>query len=743
MTLKRVSVLFWIFASLFALVEAQVVHLQFVTREFWETEAQASRIGGEPIPFRRGSILDRYDRPFGEGETVHRLSLLFQEFRRESPIGQLIGAGRLITAQRDEPAPQVHDVLADPGRWLDLVLELSEATLEPFDNRQRDDVGFYVRKLLGLSSAAFREAREVLDDVDAPFYSLAPGCREPLIAAVRQQAAAFHDLAQAVGSEPEAFLLQLEEEIDEIDVAVARSIRRSSLRLSPKQIRAIRKDHETRDRVLERSVPYRAVYLVNRVPERYTGFRIRDVIRRSYPEENRDVATTLIGWVGYPTEAVLDRAEQDVRKHRELRSQPPDELDMATSDRIAALSALIRHHNYRSDEEQGRWGLEALLEPVLRGRRGWRIAERDSSHRDTRLLEMIPSVSGQDVRLTLDLALQRACERVLAEVGEKAAIVLIDPRDGALRALASWPTPTRSGIEKHFGELVNDPDGPIYQRTYRPPGNPPPPGSVFKVVAAAAALEEGVIHPGSTFVCERLLRVGQTRLKCMAMHGEIDLVTALEKSCNIYFYKMSRVLGVEPMVRMAERFGLGRATRFGEPDYLGLPDGSVSLGELECPFQGGAGVLYAMRTSIGHAAIDDITPVQVAMMMAAVANGGYRVRPYLINSIGERPARREPLTRIGLDQDTIAAIQRGMVRAAISGTARPRGEADLRPYRVAAKTGTPQEAKAADHAWIAGYFPHDRPRLAFAIFLEHVGQGGGSAGTPVLARLLAQPEFQQ
>ncbi|MFG0316809.1 MAG: penicillin-binding transpeptidase domain-containing protein, partial [Planctomycetota bacterium JB042] len=494
--------------------------------------------------------------------------------------------------------------------------------------------------------------------------------------------------------------------------------------------------------------PYRAVYLVNLVPGRYGGFSIEDVQQRLYPDDVRDLSPLLVGRVSYATESVLESARADQLEYLEVTSLPPAAIDVEAAERISTLRTRLRHDHDRANKELGIAGLEALLEPVLRGRRGWRIEERDGDKNVQRLIEMVDALDGRHVRTTLDVDLQAACDRVLSQMVERGALVLLDPRDGAIRALATSPNPTRLQVRKEWEDLRNDERQPLHHRAFRPPGNPPPPGSVFKIVTAAAALEGGHATAGTTFRCDGTLRVGRTTLKCYQRqaHGDIDLVTALEKSCNIWFYKISREVGLEALLEMASRLGYGEAVGFGDPDVLGLPPGARSIGELPCPFQAGRGVTFTMRTAIGHGAVDDVTPLQVAAMMASVAHGAMRVRPYLVESIGGVPAPRPEPTALGLRPSTLSTLRRGMIAAVETGTARPVGGDDLRVFGVAAKTGTPQAVakggRMVDHAWMAGYLPHDAPRLAFALLIEENDVGGGGATRPVMAELFRQPEFE-
>lgn len=749
MTLGRLRVVLWIFCGLFALVEARLVHLQFGTRDFWTAEARKSRTGGAPVPFARGDILDRYGRPLAASETVHQLELVYGRFRRGTPIGLLVGASRMLMEAegRSGGYPGVRDVLNDPGGWSEYVLSRSERVVAALPTQTEKDYTFYARRLLGLRETELRARRDARRDDSVRFVDYAESGLEFAVRGVREQALAIGELADAVLADREAFLDLVDEEIREVYAAIEDDLERRGSPPSRKQRLAAQRDHEARGRLLTRSAPYQAVYLVNLVPERFGGFIIEDVRQRLYPEDVRDLSPLLVGRVGYSTDDVLESARGDQLEYLELTSLTPQESDVAAAERISILRNRIRHEHYRPDEELGINGLEALLEPVLRGRRGWRLEERDGDRNVQRLIEMIDAVDGQHVRTTLDKDLQAACDRVLSAMVERGALVLIDPRDGAIRALATSPNPSRLQIRKEWAALSADERQPLHHRAYRPPGNPPPPGSVFKIVTAAAALEGGHATAGTRLRCDGTLSVGTTTLKCYQRrsHGEIDLVTALEKSCNIWFYKMSREVGLDALLAMAARFGYGTATGFGDPELLALPPGTRSLGEIPCPFQPGRGVTFTMRTAIGHGAIDDVTPLQVAAMMAMVANGDRRVRPYIVESIGGIPVHRAEPASLGLRRSTIDTLRRGMIAAVESGTARPVGEDDLRMWNLAVKTGTPQAVarggREVDHAWMAGYFPHDAPRFAFALLIEENEVGGGGATRPVIAELLRQPEF--
>lgn len=743
MVLHRLRILAWIFVALFLAVEARLAHLQFSEREFWELEGRKARLEGRAVPFKRGALLDRHGRVLAEGRQVHNLTFTYQLFRRETAIGRLMGAGALLAEHgRLARAPALTDVLADPQLYASAVLELSEAALETLTGTAQSDLRYYGRCLLGMGELEFRARREAAP----PETRWASFAREPVAAVaerVRAQVDHLQELARCADADPGEFLSVMETAVVEMDGAFHEATR--SRALTPGQLRGLRKDYEAREQTLLRVLPYRAVFLVNLVPDRYVGFAVRDVDARWYPEEVRDVAPKLIGWTGFPTEAVLDLAEKDQLEFDELRARPPEEIEIETAERIETLRQRLRYFDYRRDEEMGRAGLEALLEPALRGTRGWRVVEQDRGQNATRLLDYRPASPGRDVTLTLDTGLQVACERVLGALGLKASIVLVDPRDGAIRAMATSPQPTREDIRRRYSELALDESDPLIHRGYEfARGDPPAPGSVFKLVVAAAALEAGKITADTRLECARYYPVGDRTFKCLGHHGSITVDEALEKSCNVFFYRVAAMIGVEPMIAMARRVGLGEPSGFGDAKKLGMPFPAVSILEVARLFEE-TGRGFAIQTAIGHGAVGDVTTLQIATFVAPFANGGLRIRPYLVDAIGDDPAPRDNPTPVGLSARTVDIVRRGMRKVTETGTARPeKAGVDLAALGVVGKTGTPQ-SDGAQHATFAGYFPVDAPRIVFAILVEDVreDQGGGGVCAPIMGQLVRQPELRE
>ncbi|HTE05077.1 MAG TPA: penicillin-binding transpeptidase domain-containing protein, partial [Planctomycetota bacterium] len=413
-------------------------------------------------------------------------------------------------------------------------------------------------------------------------------------------------------------------------------------------------------------------------------------------------------------------------------------------------------------DERGVLGLESALEPVLRGKRGWIASTPLADGEDGGRVESVPPQRGLNVTLTLDLAMQRACERALdhfqagagaADASGRASawpgsIVLLDPQTGSVLALASSPRPTREQLTEQYGTLLADTRhlGLLRDRSIGPgtSGNLAPPGSTFKPLAALAALSLGVVSPSTTFDCESKLTVGGTQLGCTGLHHDIDLVHALAASCNIYFYNLAEAVGGDVLRDVARTFGLDRPTglldgnevlaAYGIPTGPGLRESAVALKD------GHLSRIETMRLGIGQATLDDVTPLQIAVAIAAVGTGQLRP-PSLIASVegyGALPPRAaRPLP---FDAASFAAVRAGLAACVETthGTARNLAlPADLAGLTVAAKTGTPQVQGREDHSWAAGYMPREKPRLAFAILLEHTGRHGGDACIPVLNELLA------
>jgi penicillin-binding protein 2 len=389
----------------------------------------------------------------------------------------------------------------------------------------------------------------------------------------------------------------------------------------------------------------------------------------------------------------------------------------------------------------GRRGLERAYDRRLRGTDGERIVVVDSRGQPIEEHGRELGRPGQELRLTLDADLQQEAERLLE--GQVGAVVAIDPRDGAIRALVSAPAydpnlfARRLNVEE-WRALADDPRHPLQNRALQSAFSP---GSVFKFVVAAAGLEQGLVTPGDGVYCRGAQRFYDRTFHCWKRggHGWVDLERALEQSCDIYFYQLGQKLGIERIATYARRFGLGAPTGVDiEGERTGLvPDEAWSRRARKHPWYPGETISVA----IGQGALLT-TPLQVAVSFAAVANGGRLVTPHLV--AGAELAAPRPT---GISPSVLAPIQRGLWRVVNGGGT---GAAARVPgVEIAGKTGTVQvvshEAwqdtstlpwEMRNHAWFASYAPAERPELVIVVFIEHGGQGSRSAA-PVAKALHA------
>lgn len=773
---QRITVVFFVLLAGLGLVELRLLRLQLLQHGLWARESRRSTMQFDSLPFERGWLLDRHGEPLAMTEEVRDVMFRFRDWRRGAALGQAASLMWLLDGDRRS----AHAALADADTWLDAVARVRVAQLAAMRPRQRArDAATYLGWLFGRQTGA--ALKEQLDGDDAPSDLLLadlPGHDEGARRARERFAAerlALRDLARLSG-------LRRDELLDAMDLAalgaderVADLIGRETREGDPPgdpflRGRALHLEFDNDPVELAAGVSYDTQTLLAVRAGELKGFSLRAERRRVYPEAWRDLATTLIGRVGEPHEDDMQQSISD-----RLRLSALASLEELTAEELAEYELLrvrVREIDYGWTDERGRLGLEAALEPLLRGKRGWVAAVRDPRGEPEGEVESAPPQRGLNVTLTLDAGMQRAAERVLRRTfdgelhagsrGWPGAIVLLDPRTGEVLALASWPCPTREQVALHYGALNSDPAGPLRLRALAAgvTGNLPPPGSTFKPVAALAALGSGGLHASERLHCDGTLDVGTRALGCLGRHGEIALTEALARSCNLYFYRLADRVGGEVLRDGAERFGLGRAT--------GLLRGNAVLGSLGIPVETGVreperplaagpfGRTQAMLLAIGQAPLDDVTPLQVASAFGAIGAGVAR-QPSLLAAVegyGRLPAgAQRPL---GYAEAHLAAVRAGLeaVVEHPGGTAHALGAllhgatgADGRTLpadfadMVAGKTGTPEVGGMPDHSWFAGYMPREEPRLAFAILLEHTGEHGGDACVPLLAELLRDPSL--
>jgi penicillin-binding protein 2 len=355
-----------------------------------------------------------------------------------------------------------------------------------------------------------------------------------------------------------------------------------------------------------------------------------------------------------------------------------------------------------------------------------------------------PPVDGPALTLTLDSRLQAAMDKAFR--GRAGSAVALDPETGEILAMTSTPAydPNEftTGVDQAvWSSLTSNPETPLMNRviqgTYAP-------GSTFKVVMATAGLEERVITPSTTFYCPGYLSVYNTVFRCAKAsgHGVMDVHRAIAQSCNVFFYQVGIRLEISRIASYAKRLGLGAVTGIDLPHEVSglIPSPEWKMRVLKTPWYGGETVSVA----IGQGQVS-ATPLQMARVAAAIANGGKLVRPHLVKSVGGEPLGIEPPRDLGFKPETLAIVKSGMMAVVAEGTG---WRARLAGVAVAGKTGsaqvvaksrlekTPTATAIIPHGWFVAFAPADKPRIALAVLVEH-GGSGGEAAAPVAHDILA------
>ena len=411
--------------------------------------------------------------------------------------------------------------------------------------------------------------------------------------------------------------------------------------------------------------------------------------------------------------------------------------------------------DYLSGDITGKAGIEKVLDPYVRGRRGNELVEVNVFGKVIKNLGRIDPVSGSTVVLTIDARLQKAAWEAFE--GRAGAAVAMDPRDGSILAMVSLPSfdPNlfNSGIAREaWDKLQKDPLKPMSNKAI---AGQYPPGSTYKLIVAAAALEEGVITPQTRITCNGSFDLGNRTFRCWRKHGHgpVNLHRALVESCDVYFYTVGKMLGVDRIARYAAMFGLGEATGIDlAHERKGLvPTRDWKLARMKEPWQLGETISISIGQGFNLA-----TPLQLAQAYSALANGGSLWRPRLVQRIElpEGTLKKEYLPEkkgeLPLSRQTIV-----LLNSALWGVVNEPGgtgyAARIPQKDVCGKTGTsqviglPQDEKRRrlkkiaafhkDHALFVCYAPMKNPEIAVAVIAENAG-GGGAVAAPIARRIL-------
>jgi penicillin-binding protein 2 len=408
----------------------------------------------------------------------------------------------------------------------------------------------------------------------------------------------------------------------------------------------------------------------------------------------------------------------------------------------------LKQGRYRRGDMVGQSGLERLLDEYLRGRDGGERIEVDAMGRPVRVVQQTEPHPGAQVITTVDRRIQEAAEAAME--GKAGAVVVMDPRNGDVLALVSTPA---FEIDRFTGTIdraawlrvVQDPEHPLLNRALQ---SQYAPGSVFKMVVAAAGLQEGTITPLDRVHCTGDFHLGTWTFKDWKEggHGTVDLHRGIAQSCNIYFYQAGLKIGGAAITKYARAFGLGQPTGVDLPgEKLGLiPQAKVRRGRTAWT----AGEV--INISIGQGQVL-VTPMQVARFMAALANGGVLWKPRLVQRV-ERPEKgvvwNDPgkvTGHVELSPVVWAFLRQSMWAVVNDGT----GVAARIPgLDIAGKTGTAQTIanskadKGQDHAWFAAFAPLRDPEVVVVVLVERGGKGGQVAA-PIARKIFNAIFFEK
>lgn len=401
-----------------------------------------------------------------------------------------------------------------------------------------------------------------------------------------------------------------------------------------------------------------------------------------------------------------------------VRSVSPDEIER------------FAEREYLRDDLIGKAGIERRYEDLLRGRHGTEIYIRDALGRPRSSYVGQSAVRGHDIVLTIDHRLQLTADRLMA--GHDGAVIVIDPNDGSILALVSKPD--------------YDPNNPLrgassgatstYNRATR---GRYAPGSTFKIVTAAAGLKAGLLASDGHF-CPGNFHLPNVRRPFWCDrrwgHESLDMIGAIQKSCNVYFYNWANEVGKNRMIEMAGAFGFGART--------GIDLGSEGRGLLARTDRKQVYRGSVIQMGIGQGALIAVTPIQLANAYAAIANGGTLWKPHLLKEVrtahGEVVERFEPtsLGTLPVSAGSLRSIREGLRRVVMSRTGTGNKIGFKPEWDVSGKTGSAEVAgQELTNGWFVAYAPSEKPEICVLVLIEAEGHGGSTAGPVVLGLMEA------
>ncbi len=404
--------------------------------------------------------------------------------------------------------------------------------------------------------------------------------------------------------------------------------------------------------------------------------------------------------------------------------------------------------DYAACDLIGKSGIELGCEKRLRGKKGKRVIQADASGRRQKVLDEIYPVLGKDIRLTIDKDLQATAKNALGD--KVGAIVAIVPATGDVLAMVSRPgfdpniflSPIAPGM---WDQIMQDPLHPLENRALRGQYHP---GCLFKIIVALDGLSKGGIIPEEKIFCPGYFSLGKKRFMCWkpSGHGDVDLVKAIRESCDVYFYRLGKLLGIDEISTYALNLGLGRPTGIELPEEISglIPTKAWKMARFNDSWQKGETLI----TAIGQGFVL-VTPLQVAKIMSAVVNGGHIYTPKIL--VSQSPTLEG---KIDISKDHLSIIREALREVVEGPHGTGRGIRDPM-FSIGGKTGTAQVVKGItsklsdesdipykyrDHAWFFGFSPAKNPEILVVAVVEHGGHGG-SIAAPIVKDVIKEYFF--
>ncbi|GIV49995.1 MAG: penicillin-binding protein 2 [Candidatus Kapaibacterium sp.] len=407
-----------------------------------------------------------------------------------------------------------------------------------------------------------------------------------------------------------------------------------------------------------------------------------------------------------------------------------DERDLATKGDYYTLNDYI-----------GKTGIEAAYEPFLRGRKGVQFVAVNAAGQPIERFNNgrsdIAAIEGADLYLSMDALLQEVAEEQMGN--DHGAIVVLDPRNGEVLAFVSKPDYDLHPMEipaagEYFAQLARDPNKPLFNRAMQ---TQYPPGSTWKMLMALAALQEGMIDERTTIHCPGSFTYGGRSFKCHGAHGTVDVRRAIQVSCNVFFYRLGQRIGIDNLYKYGTMFGFGQLTGI---DIAGEKPGLLPS-RAWFARRGVTGSLLDGRMvnlGIGQGELG-VTPLQMAVYAATLANGGTLYQPHVVRAIYNKETGRMEKVAYGsvklpLDPRHVRIVQEGMYAVCnIPGGTATNVRVD--GVAVCGKTGTAQNPHGKDHSWFICYAPAEHPTIAMCVMVENAGFGATRAA-PIARAIL-------